>query len=205
MADITVTIAAYEIATESELDYLLGSLRAHLGDVAVPYQFSDGLLRRALVDSVKSLTKRWQTRYTVVPSGIYDQEMLLVSGVDYSYWYVTRTLNGWLFPVDEPPIILVEDERPIVLQAAISIKSGLLQRNVLSFGSWRDDEISVSNIAGGDKLEKSIERDQRELDEILPPRSRKLAHPRKQSLVGFSSTVLNIYEGTSNDPSEGNI
>lgn len=200
MAEITVTIGAYEIATESGLDYLLGSLRSHLGDIVSPYQFSDGLLRRSLVDAVKSLTKRWQTRYTITCSGLTINEPLFISGVDYSYWYVYRTPDAWLFPVDEPPIILVEDERPIVLQASISIKNGLLQRNVLNFGSWRDDEISVSNIAGGDKLEKSILRDQAELDLMLPPRSQKLAHPRKQSLVGFSSTVLNIYEGN-DDPS----
>lgn len=203
MADITVTIGASEIATESGLDFLLGSLRAHMGDVSAPYTFSDGLLRRALVDAVKSLTKRWQTRYTIVCSGIAPQIPLLISGIDYSYWYVyrTHTPGAWRFPVDEPPIILVEDERPIVLQAAITLKNGQLQKNALGFGSWRDDEISLSNIAGGDKLEQSIIRDRAELDSILPPRAEKLAHPRKQSLVGFSSAVLNIYEGTNdNEP-----
>lgn len=197
MSDITVTVGAYEIAAESGIDYLIGSLRTHLGDVAAPFQFSDGLLRKSLVDGIKALTKRWQTRYTVACSGYS-----VISGLDYGTWSVSRTPAGWRFPVDEPPTILVEDERPIVLQAAITIKRGLMQRNALSFGSWRDDEISVSNIAGGDALEKSISRDEAELDEILPPRSQKLAHPRKQSLVGFSSTVLNIYEGSQNDPSD---
>lgn len=194
---ITATIGAYEIATESGFDYLIGPLRAHLGDVSTPFQFSDGLLRRALVDSVRALTKRWQSRYVVTCTGPYVTQSgvpFIMSGVDYSTWFAIRAVGGWSFPVAEPPTILVEDERPIILQASINIKRGILQKNALGFGSWRDDELSLSNVQGATSLRDSIKMDESELTDMLPPRGKKLAHPRKQSLVGFS-TVTNLYEG----------
>lgn len=196
MADITVTIGAYEIATESGFDYLIGPLRAHLGDVSSPFTFSDGLLRRALVDAVKALTKRWQSRYTVSCSGTLVTELgvpFIMSGIDYSTWYAIRA-DGWLFPVAEPPTILIEDERPIILQASINMKRGILQKNALGFGTWRDDELSLSSVEGSQSLKASIKMDEDELTDMLPPRGKKLAHPRKQSLVGFA-TVTNLYEG----------
>jgi hypothetical protein len=190
---ILITEAALEVGYPSALDYLLGALRMHLGDVTSPYQFSDGFLRKSLVDAFKSLDKRWQRRYDIVPSGTLESGISVVSGIDYNYYGIARTMD-YVFTDVEPPVIQVEDERPIVLMAAIVIKRGLLQKNALDFGSWRDDEISFSNIEGGKALQESLKLDVSELESILPSRARKLARASKQSLPGFLYPP-NIYEG----------
>jgi hypothetical protein len=183
-----LTNATFEIGYPSDLDYLLGSLRVHIGDIESPYDFSDGLLRKCLVDGFKSLDKRWQRRYDILASGISS-----ISGIDYSYYSIVRTLD-YNFTDIEPPIIQVEDELPIVLMASIILKRGLLHKMSKGLGSWRDDEISMSNIASGQTLEMTLKMDVSELESILPSRARKLARGIKQSLPGFKYPS-NYYEG----------
>lgn len=141
-----------------------------------------------MVDAFKSLDKRWQRRYDILASGTGTS---VLSGIDYNYYYVARTLD-YIFTDLEPPIIQVEDERPIVLMASIVIKRGLLQSNALGFGSWKDDELAYSNIEGGKALQESLKLDFNELESILPSRARKLSRASKQSLPGF----INVYEET---------
>lgn len=184
-----VSTAAYEITTESDLDYLLGSLRIHLGDFTSPYTYSDGFLRKSLVDAFKSLGNRWQRRYNLLVSGYS-----VVSGFDLGYYSVERNLDKYVFQDEEPPIIMLDDERPLVLMAAINIKRGVLQNISLTLGSWRDDEISQSNIESGKALETSLTLDVNELESILPSRAKKLARASKQSLLGFDS-IRNTFEG----------
>lgn len=193
--EVTSTVAGYEVGYPSDLDYLIGSLRSHLGDITSPFLFSDGFLRRNLIDAFKSLRIRWQSRYIITPSGTIGPLGYISSGVDYNYYSVTRDLNKWTFTSPEPPVIQVEDERPVVLQAAIIIKQGKLENKALGFGSWRDDELSYSNLRAGDALESSLQRDKEELESMLPSRANKLARPRKQSLPGFTETTFNFYEG----------
>lgn len=186
---VLLTEAAYEIVSPSDLDYLLGSLRVHLGDVTSPFTHSDGYLRKALVDGFKALGKRWQRRYTIVASGY-----MLASGMDYGYYLVSRTTN-YVFPETEPPVIQLEDERPIVLSAAIAIKRGQLQVMSPNLGSWKDDEISQSNIESGKALQLSLALDVEELESLLPSRAKKLARASKQSLPGFDF-AHNYMEGS---------
>lgn len=181
--------AAYEIISPSDLDYLLGSLRIHLGDTSSPYTYSDGYLRKALVDGFKALGKRWQKRYSISAA-----DYTVVSGYDYGHYLVERTAN-YIFPEAAPPVILFEDERAIVLSAAIGIRSGQLQALSPTLGSWRDDEISQSNIESGKTLLSLLNIDKSSLEELFPSRARKLAKSKKGSLPGFDYTH-NLYEGT---------
>ncbi len=155
------------------LDYLIPQLRDHLGDRASG-QFTTDFLRQSLLNAFKALIPRWRYKYVIDANDVISRSQ--------------EQIEDFVFA--EPPIIQKFDERPIILQAAIVIKRGILQFNALSLGSWRDDEISYSNIAGGDALLKSINADEKELEELLPARSRKLAKANKQSLPGFQ----NIYE-----------
>lgn len=186
---VLLTEASYEVVNPSDLDYLMGSLRVHLGDLNSPYTYSDGFLRKALIDGFKALGKRWQRRYTIVASGY-----MVASGYDYGYYLVSRTSN-YSFAEAEPPVILLEDERAVVLSASIAIKRGQLQNMAANLGSWKDDEISQSNIESGKAVQLSLTLDVDELEMLLPSRSRKLAKASKQSLPGFDF-IHNFYEGT---------
>jgi hypothetical protein len=61
------------------------------------------------------------------------------------------------------------DEAVIELQAGIIIKSAKIYDGVWDVGSWRDDEVSYSNIQSAKSRDVSIERDLRILDELLKP------------------------------------
>lgn len=192
------TTSGYEVSYPSDLDYLIGPLRAHLGDVQSPFTFSDALLRRTLVDAVKALSHRWQFRYKISAAGTIGELNYTASGIDYNYYSVSRNTTKYTFIDTEPPVIQISDERAIILQASIIIKSGNLHASSAnsSFGSWRDDELSYSNIESGKSFQTSLSDDRLELDSLLPSRARKLARTDRQSLGGFTSSVGNYYEGS---------
>lgn len=190
------TSSAYEIGTESDLDYLIGPLRLHLGDTSSPFTYTDGALRRALVDGFKSLTVRWHSRYSIVMSGVRSElsPTFTISGVLYGQFTVGRLTSNWTFTDAEPPTIQIADERPIVLSAAIILKRGRLQALSGTYENWRDDEIAYSNLESSRALQLSIQGDIEELNSILPPRGKRLSKAQRQSLPGFTSD-FNIYEG----------
>lgn len=156
------------IETEINMEYLLPSLRFHLGDTnSDSYRYLDSWLRRALVNSVISLQSWWNSRYLI----------------DDNYDVYRNTLIQ--FEYQEPPIIQQKDERPIILMAGIIVKEGSLESSAWGVASWRDAEISYSNIAGGTLRDKSLQRDWDELTDILKPPQKKLARSKKGSLPGY--------------------
>lgn len=160
------------ITSSTNIDYLLDDLRLHLGDYSTPYRYLDEWLRTALIASIKSLSKRWNYKYLV--------------GTDYN---VSRNTAQNVFVYDEPPIIEQGDERAIILQASIIIKGGSLEDSAWSIGSWRDAEISVSNIEGGRLKSTSLQKDIDELDDLLKPASKRLGRAIKGSLPGYKNNV----------------
>lgn len=168
-----------EITVASDLDYLMDGLRVHLWDLNTPPTYSDGFLRFALLAGLKLLMPRWNSRY--------------VPRYENDYWYVDRNPNDE-FEFPPPPSIQYGDERPIILAAAISIKTGLLFTIGGNAVSWRDEEISFSNLTGAELQKESVIRDWEELNKLVPERRQRLARPRKQSLLGFRSPS-NSFEG----------
>lgn len=157
------------ITVSTDLDYLLDSLRLHLGDIdSTAYRYADDWLKTALVMSLKALQRWWNFRYTI-------------DEADYS---VDRNPNT-TFPWPSPPEIQHADERPIVLMASIIIKEGSLQNNSWNVGSWRDAEIAYSNIQGSRNQEASLLGDWEELKSILTPPDKRLAQPEKMDLPGY--------------------
>lgn len=149
-------------------DYLISSLRLHLGDLnPLAYRYLEEWLRTALALSIKSLEKRWNYRYLL----------------DADYNVYRNTVIGFLFP--EPPIIQHGDEDPIILKASIILKSGSLENSSYNYGSWRDAEIAYSNIESSRAKDGSLQRDIDMLDEILKPPQRRLAGAIKRSLPGY--------------------
>jgi hypothetical protein len=155
--------------TESvNYDYLIDSLRLHLGDIdSSSYRYLDEWLRTALALSIKSLQKRWNYRYLL----------------DDDYNVYRNTTINFLFP--EPPIIEQGDEDPIILKASIILKSGTLENYSYNYGSWKDAEISYSNIESSRSKDNSLQRDIEMLDEILKPPQKRLAQTAKRSLPGY--------------------
>lgn len=89
------------------------------------------------------------------------------------------------------PVIDYRDEPPIILQASILIKSGSLQEASWQTASWRDDEISVSNIQGDRSRQETIKRDVAMLETYF---KRRLYAGSRQSLPGFRYPP-NYFEG----------
>jgi hypothetical protein len=165
------------ITTPTNLDYLFTALRLHINDNTEPYTFSDDELRTRLVYAVKALQPRWNYKYLV------DADNNTSRNPNVTY----------LFP--DPPTVEYGDERPIVLQAAIDMLSAQIKSSSQSAVSWKDDEVSFSNISGNKMLEDALIRDIAELQSLVPLPSMRLASTRKQSLKGFSWEVGNDYEG----------
>lgn len=165
------------LITSTNLDYLITPLRLHLDDNDAPYEFSDNELKTRLVYAVKALMSRWNNKYLI----------------DNDTNDVKRNAN-WTYIIGSPPIVQHSDERPIILQASIDIKSAALYNSSWNVGKWRDDEVSYSNVEGAKSVEESLLRDIQELEGLLPTARKRLAQPKKHSLPGF---ILpdNIYEG----------
>jgi hypothetical protein len=155
------------ISTPTNLDYLIDFVRVQVGDLTPPYRYTDDMLRTTLVAAVQDLQRWWNNRYML----------------DSSY-NVYRNPN-MEFLVPEPPIIQDADIKPIKLMASIIIKSGTLENMSYSFGSWRDAEVSYSNIEGGRQKDTSLQRDWDELYAIMLPPTKRLAGAIKGSLPGY--------------------
>jgi hypothetical protein len=155
--------------TSTTTTYLISQLRLHLGDMnPASYRYTDVWLESALISAIKSLMSWWDARYLV------------------------DTLNNILrnpylttWELSEPPVIQLEDERPIILMASILVKSGSMENNAWNVGSWRDAEISYSNIEGNRSKQYLLDRDWEELNNLIKPPTKKLAGTQRQTLKGY--------------------
>lgn len=149
---------------EVDIEYLISDLRLRLFDLDEPYTYSDTTLSTGLLSAIKILGRRWRNRY-LVSDGL-----------------VSRNPEIDTFIADEPPVIEAPDEALIVLQASIVIKAAHAYNSVWDVASWRDDEISYSNIQGAKSRDLSLQRDLDELDSLLRTR---LHSGKYVSLPGF--------------------
>ncbi|MHA1949609.1 MAG: hypothetical protein ACW99G_07995 [Candidatus Thorarchaeota archaeon] len=157
------------MAASTTLDYFLPELRLHLGDIdPATYRYTDEWLEVALEISIKALGRWWNLKYLL----------------DSSTKLVTRNPN-LSFVLAEPPVIEMQDERPILLMASIVIKEGSLEANSWSAGAWRDAEISFSNLEGSRSKQISLKKDWEELSMLLSTPKQRLAQTVKGSLKGY--------------------
>jgi hypothetical protein len=148
----------------------------HLGDVSEPYTYTDNFLKRSLVLGFYLVQPRWNFRY------------LMDAG-----YAVTRNPNT-TFILAPPPVIMYADERPIILGAAIALRGGLIWTAGSDAVSWKDEEVSFTNISGAKMREASFLRDWDELHQLLPERGNRLASTIKGETPGFRNPP-NVYEG----------
>lgn len=166
------------ITDPTNLDYLITPLRLHIGGNTPPYTYSSDELRTHLVYAVKALAGRWNNRYIINSTTNYAERNPYLS-----------------YGFTDPPLIQFSDERAIILQASIDIKGTDSYLSGANAVSWKDDEVSYSNLESVKQRENSLLRDILELNNILPVAGKRLAGPRKASLPGFTEYVGNTYEG----------
>jgi len=162
----------------ADLDYLIPRLRLRLGDITpATYKYLDVWLSLALLASVEALERWWGYRY-------------LVDESDHVY----RNPDV-IFPYGEPPTVQRGDIQPIILMASIILKSGSLENFSWNLGSWRDAEISYSNIAGGSSKESSLAKDWEELRQLLTTPNKRLVSSRKGHLPGYVGNPIEMGQG----------
>lgn len=156
------------MTTTVNLSYLIPRLRLHIGDIDPDsYRHLDEWLRLSLVVSVETLQKWWNYKYLIDDNNdVYRNPNI-------------RFLHS------QPPVIERGDIKPIILMAAIMIKSGDLENLSWNVGAWRDAEISYSNIEASRRKDDMIKRDWEELTSILKPPQRRLAESQKGHLPGY--------------------
>ena len=150
------------ITTETNLDYLITYVRLNLGDIDET-KWSDAAVRTALVQAVLYLQHRWNSRYTI----------------DATTYDAVRSTT-YTFEEDDPPIIQGTDAPAVVMQAIWIICSGKVFDS--DWVSWRDDEISFTNLTGGRLKKEQCNQYKEWLDEFFTHR---LAGAVRQSLPGF--------------------
>jgi hypothetical protein len=141
----------------SNISYLIPALRLYIWDVdSTAYRYTDEWLDASLINAVKSLQRWWNNKYLV------DETDLVVS-----------RSSTYMFSFDEPPLIQTSDETPLILMAAIVIKSGVLENSSWNTSTWRDAEYYVSNVEGGRMKQSSVKGDwDRLLMYLKPPQKR---------------------------------
>jgi hypothetical protein len=152
------------------LGYLIAPLRRQLSDYTEPYTYSDVVLSGFLLDSIKALGNRWNNRYRVAT-------------VDSVSDLVIRNGDAYLFEFSEPPVIQYQDERAVVLQASILIKSSTKWSESGSAVTWKDEEISYSNLESARQRSSTLQDDIDELNKLFPI---KLAKTKYGRLYGWN-------------------
>lgn len=169
------------ITTETNMDYLIPTIRLELGDIdSTSYRYLDEWIRPAMLGAIKALERRWYSRYTVGTDNDVDRD-------------VNATYNA-----EAPPIIDGRDERAVVLQTCIILLSGTLENFSWDLGHWRDNEIAFSNVAGGGAKKDSLKDKMSELNEILLPPAKRLKGSKKGHLPGFKNNRFEVLP-SSND------
>lgn len=147
------------------LAYLIPQLRRQLSDYTEPYTYSDAVLSGFLLDSIKALGNRWNNKYRVAE----------VDGVSD---LVIRNGNTYLFQFSQPPVIQYQDERAVVLQASILIKSSTKWSESGSAVTWKDDEVSYSNLESARQRSSTLQDDIDELNKLFPIKLAKTGYGR---------------------------
>jgi hypothetical protein len=152
--------------------YLIPYIRLMIGDTNPDsFRYLNEWLEVALQSAIKS--SWFNNKYTIDGSGL-----------------VSRNLSTW-FPIEEPPVLLQADERPIVLLAAVTILEGSLENSAWNLATWRDNEISFSNLEGGRVRDANLQRLWNELLSLVQQPTKKLVGTLKGSLPGY---LNNDYE-----------
>jgi len=157
-----------------DLTNLIPELRIRIGDTnPALYRYTDVWLLVSLKSSVKLLSKWWNFKYLLDSNG---DVMRNPDG----YFVFEETSDGVIGGVFEPG-----DDQVVIIYAAIVILEGSLENSAWDFGSWKDAEISYSNIESSRSRGDTLKRLWTELTSILKVPQKRLAQALKGSLPGY--------------------
>jgi len=161
--------------TKIGVEYLIPMLRLKLGDVnPLAYRYADEWLKTSLISAIRFLERWWDSRYYVSDSGI-------VSRNPYEYYETPVNVR----------VIETADEYLLILCASFLVLQGALENSAWDTVSWKDAEISYTNLESGRIRDKNVDRLWAELQSYLIPPSKRLARARKGTLPGY---LGNTYE-----------
>lgn len=193
---MSTIVTFYTEATN--LDYLIANARIRFGDLTGT-TYSDTIFRTSLVNSIKFLQSRWQSKYQIysdvikvnpqpvtVPSGY------ILANTSHGEAYIPAGLvegdvfrNPYVaFTQPSPPIIQSEDEEAIVLGAVYLLRSVQISSSLTGFVSWSTEDIRYSNLGSERGLGKLLERDLFNLDQYFKKR---IASPQR---LAFPTVVI---------------
>ncbi len=157
------------------LDYLISDVRVKVGDFIEPYRYIDTWILSALNLAAKQFLRYSKSKYEVSPYNVISRNPAMTFATD-------ETSEGTIERKDEPILIVL---------AAINMLEGSLENSAWSTASWKDAEISYSNIEGGRMRTSNLQRLQNELNDLILAPTKRLATADKQSLPGYKG---NQYE-----------
>lgn len=154
-----------------DVSALIPYLRIRLGDTdPTSYRFVDLWLYQSLILASKALVHYTGYKYLIDSNNaLYRNPGQLQK-----------------FSIDEPPVLEPGDENILVLMAAILILEGSLENSAWqNIGSWKDAEISFSNIESGRIRNDILKNLWDELNQLITPPTKRLSKSLKKSLPGY--------------------
>jgi hypothetical protein len=154
--------------TKVGVEYLIPYLRLKIGDVnPLTYRYLDEWLKLSLILSVKKLYRYWESKYLITDEGIVSRNE------NYSHFEFN----------DNYGVIQQKDEDIIITMAAIVVLEGSLENSAWSMGSWRDAEISYSNIEQGRLRTETLRNLKAELDSMIKSPMKRLTKGSRASIL----------------------
>lgn len=164
------------ISTPTNLDYLIDFVRLRVGDMdSSAYRYTEEWIRTSLVSSVE-LMGRW-----------LNYKYLLDSNYN-----IYRNPHGYfIFPEATYGIVEPADNQLIVLMAAYIMLEGSLENSAWDYVSWKDAEITFSNLESSRARGNILKAIWEELNSLMKPPVKRLARAKKGDLPGY---LKNRYE-----------
>jgi hypothetical protein len=110
---------------------------------------------------------------------------------DSNYVYRNPNWSAFIFDEDTYGVIEPGDSMLFVIMAAMITLEGSLENSAWDFVSWKDAEISFSNLESSRARSRILDMLWEELQFILKPPTKRLARAVKHSLPGY---LENEYE-----------
>jgi len=146
------------------IEYLIPQLRLTIGDLNEDsYRYLDEWLKTSLIVSVRSLARRWGSKYFISDNGTIERN------TDYADFEFEEAFG----------VVQEKDERIIVVNAAVIVLQGSLENTAWNLGSWRDSEIAYSNLETGRTKKDILDRLTNELDGYLKSPAKRLVGTSK--------------------------
>ncbi len=197
------------ITQPSNIDYLLDNIRFRLGDFEGT-QYSTTLLRTALVNAVKYLQPRWNSKYQVYSStsAVVPQPATTPAGyINVSTTHGDADIindrgDGTVYTVNDifrnPFITFTQtegifeqyDEEAVVLAALYLTHTAKLTGNSDTFVSWRTEDLSYSNLGGERARQVLLSSITEELNRLFKD---KIARPSVQQFAPQTGYYTKVY------------